>query len=126
MRSAGVPAERREVIVEGIIQPGEALEMGQTYYEEWVEGHERRGMAKGVKKGVKRGKVRGRQEGREEMVLRLASRKFGAETAERLEGLVGAMGPEQLVQVFDAVVDCETGDELLAEAANGASAACRH
>ncbi len=109
MRSAGVPAERRVVIVQGIIQPEEALEMGQTYYEEWVEGHERRGMARGVARGHR------------EMVLRQASRKFGAETAERLEGLVGAMGPEQLVQVGDAVVDCETGDELLAEAANGAS-----
>ena len=109
MRSAGVPAERRVVIVQGIIQPEEALEMGQTYYEEWVEGHERRGMARGVARGHR------------EMVLRQASRKFGAETAERLEGLVGAMGLEQLVQVGDAVVDCETGDELLAEAANGAS-----
>ena len=59
--------------------------------------------------------------GSREMVLRLASRKFGAETAERLEGLVGTMGPEQLVQVFDAVVDCDTGDDLLAEADNGAS-----
>jgi len=110
MRAAGVPAERREVIVEGIIQPEEAVEMGQTYYEEWVEGHERR--------GVKQGVVRGHRE----MVLRLASRKFGAETAKRLEGLVGSMGPEQLVQVFDTVVDCDTGDDLLAEAANGASA----
>ena len=126
MRAAGVPSARRAVIVQGIIQPEEAAEMGQTYYEEWVEGHERRGVKKGVKKGVKRGVVRGRREQGREMVLRLASRKFGAETAERLEGLVGAMGPEQLVQVGDAVVDCETGDELLAEAANGASAAHGH
>ena len=117
MWAAGVPAERRAVIVQGIIQPEEAVEMGQTYYEEWVEGHERRGMAKGVKKGVARGR---REQGRE-MVLRQASRKFGAETAKRLEGLVAAMAPEQLVQVGDAVVDCETGDDLLVEAANGAS-----
>ena len=79
--------------------------MGQTYYEQWVEKHEGRGVARGSR----------------EMVLRLASRKFGAETAERLEGLVGTMAPEQLVKVFDAVVDCDTGDDLLAEAANGAS-----
>ena len=117
MRAAGVPAERRMVIVQGIIQPEEALEMGQTYYEEWVEGHERRGMARGVKKGVKQGVARGHRE----MVLRQASRKFGAETAERLEGLVGAMGPEQLVQVGHAVAECETGDAMLAEAANGAA-----
>ncbi len=114
MRAAGVPAERTEVIVQGIIQPEEALEMGQTYYEEWVEGHERRGMAKGVKKGVARG--------RREMVLGQASRKFGMETAKRLEALMGAMGPEQLLEVGHAVLECETGDDLLAEAANGASA----
>ena len=74
-------------------------------------------MARGVKQGVKQGVARGHRE----MVLRQASRKFGAETAERLEGLVGAMGPEQLVQVGHAVAECETGDAMLAEAANGAS-----
>ena len=50
------------------------------------------------------------------MVLRQASRKFGVETAKRLEELVGSMGPEQLVLLADAVVDCDTGDALLAEA----------
>ena len=76
--------------------------MGQTY-QEWAEGH--------------------RRKGREELLVRLASRKFGAETAKRLEELVGSMGPEQLVRVGDAVVDCDTGDDLLAEAANGTSVA---
>ena len=52
-----------------------------------------------------------------------ANRKFGAETGKRLAELVGSMGPEQLVRVGDAVVDCDTGDDLLAEAANGASVA---
>ena len=80
--------------------------MGQTY-QEWAEGHRRKG----------------REEQGRVVVLRLASRKFGAETAKRLEELVGSMGPEQLVRVTDAVVDCNTGDDLLAEAANGASVA---
>ena len=123
MRAAGVPAARRVVIVQGITQPEEAVKMGQTYYEEWVEGHERRGMAKGMVRGVKKGVKRGVARGHREMVLRQASRKFGAETAKRLEGLVGAMGPEQLLHVGHAVVECDTGDELLAEAANGASVA---
>ena len=61
------------------------------------------------------------ERGMEKLVLRLAARKFGAKTAKSLEGLVGAMGPEQVVQVGDALVDCDTGDELLAQAANGAS-----
>ena len=82
--------------------------MEQTY-QQWVEEQQRTGMKKGV--------VRGRRE----MVLRLASRKFGAETAKRLEGLVGAMEPEQLVQVGYAVAECDTGDAMLAEAVNGTS-----
>ena len=84
--------------------------MGQTY-QEWAEGHR----LKGVEQG--------REEQGRVVVLRLASRKFGAETGKRLEELVGSMGPEQLVRVGDAVVDCETGDDLLAEAANRASVA---
>ncbi len=116
MRAAGVPTERRRVVERQIIQPEEVPEMEQTY-EQWVEEQQRTGMAKGVRKGVKRGVARGRRE----MVLRLASRKFGAETAKRLEELVGVMEPEQLVQVFDAAVECDTGDDLLAEAANGIS-----
>ena len=78
--------------------------MGQTY-QEWAEGH----------------RLKGREEQGRVLVLRLASRKFGTETGKRLADLVGSMGPEQLVRVGDAVVDCDTGDALLAEAANGAS-----
>ena len=120
MRAAGVPAERRRVVEQRIIQPEEAPEMEQTY-EQWVEEQERRGVAKGVKQGVAKGVKQGVARGHREMVLRLASRKFGAETAKRLEGLVGAMEPEQLVQVGYAVAECDTGDAMLAEAANGTS-----
>ena len=105
MRAAGVPEDARRVVRERIIQPGEEAEMGQTY-QEWAEGH----------------RLKGREEQGRALVVRQASRKFGAETGKRLEELVGAMGPEQLVRVGDAVVDCNTGDDLLAEAANGASA----
>ena len=107
MRAAHVPEDARRAITEQIIQPEEEAEMGQTY-QEWAEGHRRKG----------------REEGREEqgraLVVHQASRKFGAETAKRLEELVGSMGPEQLVRVGGAVVDCDTGDDLLAEA-NSAS-----
>ena len=128
MRAADVPAEARRVVKERIIQPEEEAEMGQTY-QEWAEGHRRRGLEegeergeeRGVVRGMKRGMAQGMAQGREEqgrvMVLRLASRKFGVETAKRLEELVGSMGPEQLVLLADAVVDCDTGDALLAEAA---------
>ena len=106
MRAAGVPTERRRVVEQQIIQPEEVPEMEQTY-EQWVEEQQRKGVARGHR----------------EMVLGQASRKFGADTAKRLAALVGAMEPEQLLHVGHAVVECETGDDLLAEAANGASVA---
>ena len=100
MRAPDVPEEVLSEIGERIEQPTEAEEMGQTYTE-WLESHEQQGMAA--------------------MLVRLASRRFGAETAEKLAGLVRAMGAEQLSRVGDAVVDCDTGDELLEAASNGAT-----
>ena len=80
--------------------------MGQTYAE-WAENHRQQGLEQG------------RTEGRA-MLVRLASRRFGAGTAEQLAGLVRSMGAEELARVGDAVLDCDTGDELLAVAGNGA------
>ena len=85
--------------------------MGQTYAE-WAESHRQQGLERGLE--------RGRAEGRA-MLVRLASRRFGAETAKQLAGLVGSMSAEELARVGDAVVDCDTGDELLAVAGNGAT-----
>ena len=104
MWAPDVPDEVLDEIRERIEQPTEAEEMGQTYTE-WVESHEQRGI----------------KQGRATMLVRLASRRFGAETAEKLAGLVRAMGGEQLARVGDAVVDCDTGDELLEAASNGAT-----
>ena len=41
---------------------------------------------------------------------------FGASAARRSEEHLRSMGTEQLVQVGDAVVECDTADELLAVA----------
>ena len=90
--------------------------MGQTYAE-WAESHRQRGLEQGLERGLERG----RAEGRAKLLVRLASRRFGAETAEQLAGLVRAMGGEELARVGDAVVDCDTGDELLEVAGNGAT-----
>ena len=76
--------------------------MSETY-EDWARGHEERGRTKE----------------RHAMVLRLASRRFGAETAQQLKGLVQGMDAKELGRVGDAVVDCNTGDELLEVAGNG-------
>ena len=140
LRMVGVPEEARQDIVEQIIQPKEEEEMGQTYAE-WAEGHRQRGLEQGLEQGLQQGREqgleRGREQGREQglergleqgraegraiMLLRLASRRFGAQTARRLEARVRSMSAEQLARVGDAVVECDTADEFLAVAGNSDS-----
>ncbi len=137
LRVAGVPEEARQDIVEQIIQPKEEQEMGQTYAE-WAEGHRQRGLEQGLQQGLEQGREqglergleqgreqglergleRGRAEGRAVLLLRQASRRFGAQTARRLEARVRSMSAEQLARVGDAVVECDTADEFLAVAGN--------
>ena len=58
-----------------------------------------------------------REEGREEgrrMLLRIAERKFGDETGERLAPLLVGVGTEYMPTVGELVIDCATGEELIA------------
>ena len=63
----------------------------------------------------------GREEGREEglaeeraLLRRQAARRFGAETAEALAGLLeGVDDADRLAEVGEMIVDCGTGSELL-------------
>ncbi len=60
---------------------------------------------------------RGRMEGRATLVCRLASQKFGARTAERLARLLDDItDPEAIARIGDRIIECETGEELLARA----------
>ena len=67
---------------------------------------------------LERGLELGREEAREEkldLVRRMTARRFGADTARRLDPLlVGIKDPERLSSVFDWIIDCTTGPELLA------------
>ena len=123
LRVASGPEEHRRQAVDWIIQPRGEDDM--ETYEDWARGHEQRGWERGRAEGQAEGRKQGREQGRAEqgrsMVLRLASRRFGAETAQQLEGLVEGMGAKELTRVGDAVVDSHTGDELLEVAGNGAS-----
>ena len=75
------------------------------------------------------GREQGLAEGREEglahertLLLRLAARKFDAATAKRLKPLVMGMDTARLADVADWIIDCDTGDDLLArvsQAGNG-------
>ena len=81
--------------------------------QEWIEQWIREGREQGLEQGHEQGLERGRAEERV-LLCRQASRKFGAETGERLSGpLARLTGPEQLAEVGDWIIECGTGAELL-------------
>ena len=110
---------------EGAPLAAEALEGGgamlaervQEWIEEWLREGREQGREQGLEQGLELGLERGRAEGRAEeraLLCRLASRRFGAETGERLSGLLGRLtDPERLAEVGDWVIECGTGAELL-------------
>ena len=60
------------------------------------------------------GQAEGRVEGQAEVVRRLAARKFGAETAERLVGRPAVIAdPERVGEVGEWLLECDSGEELL-------------
>ena len=65
----------------------------------------------GVRQGLEAGRIRERAH----LVRRLAARKFGAETAERLSRILEDMADaDRIDEVVDAIVDCDSGTELFA------------
>ncbi len=90
---------------------------------EWPKLWFREGHEQGVREGVEQGIEQGLEHERA-LLRRLAASRFGAETAERLSGvLAGIVDPEGLAEVGEWLVRCETGSEFLARvdpAADGA------
>ena len=77
--------------------------------DEWEQEWFRQGREEGIR--------RGREEGRAEeraLLLRLAARRFGADTAEALGRLLeGVDDADRLAEIGEMVVDCRTGGDLL-------------
>ena len=65
--------------------------------------------------GVRQGLEQGRRSRERALVRRLAARKFGTETAERLTRMLEDIADaDRIDEVFDAIVDCDSGAELFA------------
>ena len=85
-----------------------------------AEGHSA-GLAHGHANGLEQGRAEGIEQGRAEAVAReravlgrLAARKFGPRTAERMaELLAGIEDPERLAAACDLIIACDDGDDLL-------------
>ena len=75
----------------------------------WRSKWEDRGRMKGIEQGIEQGRADERA-----LLCRLAARRFGAETGQRLSGLLEGFGAaEELTAVGDWILDCETGADLL-------------
>ena len=110
-RAMGMAQATIERIVARIRHP----EKGGSMFWQAVEAAEelrREGREQGLEQGLADKRA---------LVVRQAGRRFGMDTAERLRRLLAASGPEVVDEAADAVVDCDTGDKLLARAANGAA-----
>ena len=69
----------------------------------------------GVRQGLEQGLEQGRIRERALLVRRFATRKFGAETAERLTRILeDRADADRLDEVVDAIIDCDSGAELFA------------
>ena len=73
---------------------------------------------KWMAQGRAEGHAKGRAEGQIAVVHRMAARKFGPQTAERLtERLTEISDPEQVGDISDWLIDCDDADALLARVA---------
>ena len=103
--------------------PGDAPEgVGMTLEErvaEWPKQWLQEGREQGIREGREQGAREGIEQGleHERALLRrqVAASRFGAQTAERLSGvLAGIADPEGLAEVGEWLVRCGTGSEFLA------------
>ena len=116
--------------MERIPEEGELRTPVQDRVRAWREADREQGRAEGVEKGraegVEKGRAEGVEKGRAEgveherlLLRRLTERKFGADIAERAAALLAGIGePGRLADVGEWIIDCSTGDELIARLEN--------
>ena len=81
---------------------------------QWLQEGREQGIREGIEQGIEQGVEQGLAHERA-LLRRLAASRFGAETAERLSGvLAGIADPEGLAEVGEWLVRCGTGGEFLA------------
>ncbi len=77
-------------------------------YKQWV--------ADSRDKGRVEGRVEGREEGQRELLEALATRRFGADAAQRLSAtLNGSASREAFAELGDLIIRCETAEEFVEE-----------
>ena len=109
----GVVIEEFEEM-ERLAEAGELRTPVQDRVRAWREADREEGREEGRAEGVEQGRAEGVEQERA-LLRRLAERKFGAETGERAAPLLAGIGePERLADVGEWIIDCASGDELIA------------
>ena len=79
---------------------------------EWTEEWLREGREQGLEEGLEKGRAEERA-----LLCRMAGRKFDAETAQGLSGLLdGLTDPGKLNEIGEWIIECDTGADLLERA----------
>ena len=111
-RSLGGDADGLIDELDRVVAAREVETMSSMMVKKWEE-RERQKEAQILARGMEQG----RTEGIEFMLERQATRRFNATTGARLSALLaGVSEPDRLAAVSDAVIECGTGEELLATA----------
>ena len=85
----------------------------------WKEEYRAEGRAEGIERGIEQGLERGLAAERE-LLCRQAARKFSAGAGERLAGVLAQIDDTgRLAQVGEWIIDCTTGEALMARFGNG-------
>ena len=112
--------------MERLEEAGELRTPVQDRVRAWREADREQGRAEGVEQGraegVEQGRAEGVEQGRAEgfeqeraLLLRQIERKFGADAAGRAAPLLAGIGePGRLADVGDWIIDCASGDEIVA------------
>ena len=102
-------AALRGRLPEAALPVAQALEGGGAMLAESVKEWTEQWLREGREQGLERGRAEERA-----LLCRLAARKFDAETAEGLAGLLDRLtDPERLAEVGEWIIECGTGVELL-------------
>ena len=106
--------------MERLEEAGELRTAVQDRVRAWREADREQGREQGLAEGVEQGRAEGVEQERA-LLLRQAERKFGAEAAGRLAALLaGIEDPERLADVGEWIIDCVSGDELIARVESAA------
>ena len=111
-RRIGLDLEIRDMAeMDRLHESGDLEEYFAVRVRAWQDEYRAEGRAQGIEQGLA---------AERDLLHRQAARKFGAGTAERLAGLLAKIGDShRLAEVGDWIIDCTTGDDLIARFGNG-------